>query len=350
MIRALFKGFLILSIVLFILNLGLVDIEAQESQQMLVIQSDATYLVRWNPVRDLIASSSKNQMSILIWDANTGEQLDRVGLDEAPITAMEWGHDGNLLATLSGNYMVRVWKLEQNGSLTLDLSTNLYETVERDIHLYTLTSIDWNKDCSKLAIANDYDLSVWDIVSNTVLTPVHHQETGYGLIGPIDINWNRDSNKLAMLNSDGTIAMLDGEKFLPVISFPENNESTAPLYATTQAIDWSPDETKLATIVTVVATENEIIRINDASTGEVISSLSSYVGSVYAIEWSQTGNQLASGGEDTSIHIWNITNGRELITVEGHEQPVTSISWSPDGTRLASGSLDGTIRVWQVDG
>ena len=34
--------------------------------------------------------------------------------------------------------------------------------------------------------------------------------------------------------------------------------------------------------------------------------------------------------------------------LSGHNGPVTGLDWSPDSTRLASGGNDGTTRIWEI--
>lgn len=59
---------------------------------------------------------------------------------------------------------------------------------------------------------------------------------------------------------------------------------------------------------------------------------SGHTSTVTAVAFSQDHRWAATGGEDKTIRIWGIANGREDL--------------SPDGHRLASTSADGAVRVW----
>ena len=66
--------------------------------------------------------------------------------------------------------------------------------------------------------------------------------------------------------------------------------------------------------------------------------------------WSPDGTQLASGGDDSVVRVWEVSNGEQLWALEGHTNGVGSLAWSPDGHRLASASAgdDRTTRIWDA--
>ena len=57
--------------------------------------------------------------------------------------------------------------------------------------------------------------------------------------------------------------------------------------------------------------------------------------------------RLASGSDDNTIRLWDVTTGAETARLEGHSRGVGALCVLPDG-RLASGSGDHTIRLWDV--
>jgi WD40 repeat protein/serine/threonine protein kinase len=87
-------------------------------------------------------------------------------------------------------------------------------------------------------------------------------------------------------------------------------------------------------------------------------------GAVYSARFSPDGKQVATGGYDKLVMIWNpdevhpVNIGRRLegkpdekqnyIKLAGHDEPVRSVSFSPNGQLLLSGSEDHSVRVWDV--
>jgi WD40 repeat protein len=66
------------------------------------------------------------------------------------------------------------------------------------------------------------------------------------------------------------------------------------------------------------------------------------------MQWSPGGGQLASGGQDHIVKVWDLATGRTAYSLEGHTGVVASVAFSPDGTRLASGSWDQMVKVWEA--
>ena len=50
---------------------------------------------------------------------------------------------------------------------------------------------------------------------------------------------------------------------------------------------------------------------------------------------SPDGTRLASGGDDSTVRIWRVADGRQLATLTGGSDHVYAVAYSPDGQRLA---------------
>src|SRR5207244_3988707 len=76
---------------------------------------------------------------------------------------------------------------------------------------------------------------------------------------------------------------------------------------------------------------------------------------VNAVSWIAEGRQLATGGDDQLIRIWQFPGPekKELIAIKelkGHEGPVTSLATvAPSGQEIISGSTDGSVRQWNIE-
>ena len=71
-------------------------------------------------------------------------------------------------------------------------------------------------------------------------------------------------------------------------------------------------------------------------------------GGVRTVEFSPVNNQLlVSAGESSIIKLWNLRSGK-VKTLSDHTSRVNSVAFSPNGRLLASGSDDWTFRLWNV--
>ncbi len=79
---------------------------------------------------------------------------------------------------------------------------------------------------------------------------------------------------------------------------------------------------------------------------------------VQALAFSADGRWLASGGDDNTIIVWNLSSGREEFRLGGQNGPIApqalnqraiiSLAFHPDGTRLVSADVSGIIRTWNL--
>jgi len=54
---------------------------------------------------------------------------------------------------------------------------------------------------------------------------------------------------------------------------------------------------------------------------------------------------LLSGGQDTTICVYDLIEGRPLFKFVGHKEPITHAVFR-GGDQIISSSLDGTLKVW----
>jgi len=74
---------------------------------------------------------------------------------------------------------------------------------------------------------------------------------------------------------------------------------------------------------------------------------------VDAVAFNPGGTQLATGGHDGMVRIWDVAKGQQIREIKAHATPAVSpvycLAWTPDGKQLLSGSLDRTMKLWDAN-
>jgi WD40 repeat protein len=79
--------------------------------------------------------------------------------------------------------------------------------------------------------------------------------------------------------------------------------------------------------------------------------LAAHKGSIGTIAYSPDGRLLATGSDDWTAKLWDVSTPgrpRALATLRGHVLAVKSVAFSADGRTLATGSDDRTVRLWDI--
>ena len=74
-------------------------------------------------------------------------------------------------------------------------------------------------------------------------------------------------------------------------------------------------------------------------------------GEVCGLKWSFDGTQLASGGNDNKLMIWNLSSNQAQAKFSEHQAAVKAIAWNPNQAGLLAtggGTADKCIRFWNT--
>ena len=69
---------------------------------------------------------------------------------------------------------------------------------------------------------------------------------------------------------------------------------------------------------------------------------------VNSVAFSPDGKLLASGLDDRTIRLWEVSSGKQLAQLEGHRYGTNCVAFSPDGKLLVSASSDTAAQLWEV--
>ena len=123
----------------------------------------------------------------------------------------------------------------------------------------------------------------------------------------------------------------------------EDDENIVEKYVS--SLIWSNEGDKLA-----VGHSLGCVEIYDINKKKMISNYSGHSGRVGVVSWN--GNIISSGSKDCSIITRDIrckdNDENIIIKYLGHSQEVCGLKWSFDGTQLASGGNDNNLMIWNL--
>ena len=90
------------------------------------------------------------------------------------------------------------------------------------------------------------------------------------------------------------------------------------------------------------------VKLWEVSSGKLLRTLEGHTSAVVCVAFDRSGGILASASADNTVKLWEASSGKLLRSLEGHTNLVSSIAIDRSGGILASGSEDNTVKLWEA--
>ncbi|MGK7948019.1 MAG: caspase family protein [Xenococcaceae cyanobacterium] len=292
--------------------------------------------------------------------------------DYGVVWSVEFSPDGKRLVCSGDNGTIRLWNLEGK---EWQEKIKFPQEDNQDV-----TSVEFSSNGEKLATADrGGNIRVWDLSGRTTLEKPTEILTGQDQIW--DVSFSQDEQKLASAGEDGTIRLWDlndreskAKELIALAGHQAPARSASFLSNDKQILSagddgsirlWDLQGNELEEVVVPTETitdggkveieqygqrafgnKNGIVEWQKSSHPSRVRMKSNHVNAVTSLAFRPDGEQLASGGRDRTIRLWNDNGEQEYLLQTS--APVNSVAYSPDRKLLASAGEDGMIQLWNL--
>ena len=261
-----------------------------------------------------------SSIGVWVYDSETGEALDLLIEDTAPVTSIAFSPDGKLLATGNENNSICIWD-----STTFQLKGNCIG------HKDEVEYLTFNGTGDKLASVSG-ETKIWDVDKRELL-----------------------KSCLTDFSTDTIMAYTSDSKYLITIGNTDNREVQIEFRETQDYeivkeiyLETNFNAAAISPNQKILATGDGPLQFWEIDTGKRLSNNTERVGELKSMEFSPDGHKLITGSRWDRVDVWDADTA-ELLYSMSHGDEVVSISYAPDGISIASGSDDGTVRIWDAN-
>jgi WD40 repeat protein/serine/threonine protein kinase/DNA-binding LacI/PurR family transcriptional regulator len=283
----------------------------------------------------LIALGGWLSAKIVVLDTNTGSTWVEFQGTPSISTSTLFAPDGRRI--ISTDQTVVLWDVYGEGDIVRRFDPS-------QSHVDRIYSIALSPNGVQ-AVTGSRDGSIiqWDIQTGQALQVLEGHSQDENVIHALA--YSPDGNRIFAATQAGDILEWNPEGVLQ-----DPLEAHA---APVRTLAISPDGTRLASgggniLLGESRPEDNVIRIWDLATNQVVSELAGHSAPVNALAFSPNGTRLLSGADDNTLILWDVTTASAVQTFTGHSAAILSVAFSPDGLFAASGSEDESVRYWDL--
>lgn len=299
------------------------------------------------PSRTLLVSSAHDKLP-QIRNGETGDWIGSfLGHKGAVWSAKVDTLTRTLAATASGDFTAKLW--------CASTGKELHEFK----HKHVVKSIDFSADTRKIATGcQDGLLRIFD-TCEPQKPPIEYKVAASSDEGITKISWGQDPNCVVVGKRSGKLEMWDTR--IPPSSSSSSSSTTAASSSPSSALVASCSVTPAATIQdleinlshgSILVASGQKCYLMLAADLRVVKEYDMPHPMSFKEEGgaalSPDGNKFLAGGSDLWLREFDVATGEVLRVFKGHHGPIRSVRYHPSGNVGASGSEDATIRLWDL--
>ncbi|KQK11759.1 protein FIZZY-RELATED 3 [Brachypodium distachyon] len=198
---------------------------------------------------------------------------------------------------------------------------------------FYLNLVDWSSQ-NMLAVGLGTCVYLWSASSSKV--------TKLCDLGPRDtvcaVHWTREGSYLAVGTGHGDVQIWDSSRCKRIRNMGGHQ-------ARASVLAWN------STILSSGSRDKSILQHDIRVPNDYISKFSGHRSEVCGLKWSHDDRELASGGNDNQLLVWNQRSQQPVLRLTEHTAAVKAIAWSPHQHGLVAsggGTADRCIKFWNT--
>ncbi|NEZ58488.1 TIR domain-containing protein [Adonisia turfae] len=273
--------------------------------------------VRYSPDGQMMASVGEDSL-VRLWTAE-GDPLYTLEGHQDFVVGLAFSPDGNALASASDDGTARLWNLANQTSMEL--------TGHQDI----VNKMAFSPDGQLLASASDDGtVGLWQSDGKFLKFLAGHGSW------VMDVAFSPDGTTLASAGDDGTVHLWQQDGTL-ITKFVAHDDRI-------NAVAFSPDSRWIAT-----ASRDRTVKLWHSQDQTLVRTLRQHRGAIQTFAFTPDSSSLLSAGRDSVVRFWAL----DLPLTQqylGHQGDVYSVSLGPGPGQWVSTSADGNLRIWNQEG